>query len=89
MQKTSKAQSKMAFLFLFYSDLETITEILPISIETVYHLRHKPRAKGPRLEIQKEGFEMSKYAGTQTEKNLQAAFAGESQATNKLSLIHI
>lgn len=26
---------------------------------------------------------MSKYAGTQTEKNLQAAFAGESQATNK------
>ena len=26
---------------------------------------------------------MSKYAGTQTEKNLAAAFAGESQATNK------
>ena len=26
---------------------------------------------------------MSKYAGTQTEKNLQAAFAGESQAHNK------
>ena len=26
---------------------------------------------------------MSKYAGTQTEKNLQAAFAGESQARNK------
>lgn len=26
---------------------------------------------------------MSKYAGTQTEKNLEAAFAGESQATNK------
>ena len=25
----------------------------------------------------------SKYAGTQTEKNLQAAFAGESQARNK------
>lgn len=25
MQKTSKAQSEMAFLFLFYSDLETIT----------------------------------------------------------------
>ena len=49
----------------------------------MYHLRHKLRAKGPRLEIQKGGFEMSKYAGTQTEKNLQAAFAGESQATNK------
>ena len=27
----------------------------------------------------------NKYAGTQTEKNLQAAFAGESQARNKLS----
>ena len=26
---------------------------------------------------------MSKYQGTQTEKNLQAAFAGESQARNK------
>jgi len=28
---------------------------------------------------------MSKYAGTRTEKNLQAAFAGESQARNKYS----
>ena len=26
---------------------------------------------------------MSKYAGTQTEKNLEAAFSGESQARNK------
>ena len=26
---------------------------------------------------------MSKYAGTQTEKNLMAAFAGESEARNK------
>ena len=26
---------------------------------------------------------MSKYAGTQTEKNLEAAFAGESMARNK------
>ena len=26
---------------------------------------------------------MSKYAGTQTEKNLRTAFAGESQARNK------
>ena len=83
MQKASKARSEMAFLFLFYSDLETIAAKPTNSIETVYHLRHKPRAKGPRLEIQKGGFEMSKYAGTQTEKNLQAAFAGESQATNK------
>ena len=28
---------------------------------------------------------MSKYTGTQTEKNLSAAFAGESQARNKYS----
>ena len=28
-------------------------------------------------------YTMSKYAGTQTEKNLEAAFAGESQARNK------
>ena len=26
---------------------------------------------------------MNKYSGTQTEKNLEAAFAGESQARNK------
>ena len=33
---------------------------------------------------------MSKYAGTKTEANLRAAFAGESQARNQyLSLIHI
>ena len=30
-----------------------------------------------------EGFIMSKYAGTKTEKNLWDAFAGESQARNK------
>ena len=58
-------------------------ENLSIRIGTVYHLRYTPRAMGPRLEIQEGGFNMSKYAGTQTEKNLQAAFAGESQATNK------
>ena len=28
----------------------------------------------------------NKYAGTQTEKNLQTAFAGESQARNKYTL---
>ena len=33
--------------------------------------------------INSEGHTMTKYAGTQTEKNLQAAFAGESQARNK------
>lgn len=32
---------------------------------------------------EREGNIMSKYEGTQTEKNLQAAFAGESQARNK------
>ena len=34
-------------------------------------------------ETKREEFTMSKYAGTQTEKNLEAAFAGESQARNK------
>ena len=33
--------------------------------------------------INSEGNTMTKYAGTQTEKNLQVAFAGESQARNK------
>ena len=37
------------------------------------------KAKGDALVLLGEG----KYAGTQTEKNLQAAFAGESQARNK------
>lgn len=32
---------------------------------------------------EKENEIMSKYAGTRTEKNLEAAFAGESQARNK------
>ena len=32
---------------------------------------------------------MSKYAGTQTEKNLEAAFAGESQATKQVHLFCI
>lgn len=35
------------------------------------------------LEEQRRMYEMSKYAGTQTEKNLEAAFSGESQARNK------
>ena len=52
------------------------------------------KAKGANLEKMKEEKSMNKYAGTQTEKNLEAAFAGESQARNKytyfsLSLIHI
>ena len=37
--------------------------------------------KGDKLEVIKE--EANKYAGTQTEKNLETAFAGESQARNK------
>ena len=38
---------------------------------------------GDALEIIKEEKVMNKYAGTQTEKNLEAAFAGESMARNK------
>ncbi len=33
--------------------------------------------------VKQEGTNMNKYQGTQTEKNLEAAFAGESQARNK------
>ncbi len=39
--------------------------------------------KESKNEERKEENKMSKYAGTQTEKNLEAAFAGESQARNK------
>ena len=41
------------------------------------------KAKGENLEEIKENIVMNKYKGTQTEKNLQEAFAGESQARNK------
>lgn len=36
-----------------------------------------------KIKNQSGGIIMNKYAGTKTEKNLQAAFAGESQARNK------
>ena len=42
----------------------------------------KCRMSGDKLEIM-EDIKMNKYSGTQTEKNLEAAFAGESQARNK------
>ena len=48
-------------------------------VEAVCPLCH---AKGDSLEEVKE-VKANKYAGTQTEKNLEAAFAGESQARNK------
>ena len=38
------------------------------------------KAKGDKLEL---AVKSNPYAGTQTEKNLEAAFAGESQARNK------
>lgn len=42
------------------------------------------KAAGKNIEkTKKEKTTMNKYAGTQTEKNLEAAFAGESQARNK------
>ena len=40
-------------------------------------------ARGDKLELVKDAPKHNKYAGTQTEKNLEAAFAGESQARNK------
>ena len=52
------------------------------------HLRwyNKAKDKADAIMIGQHGMEeliMNKYAGTQTEKNLQTAFAGESQARNK------
>lgn len=41
------------------------------------------KATGDKLELLETPAKTSKYAGTQTEKNLEAAFAGESQARNK------
>ena len=41
------------------------------------------KAKGNQLKEIQEDKKMNKYKGTQTEKNLEAAFAGESQARNK------
>ena len=41
------------------------------------------KASGDKLELISEKPKANKYAGTQTEKNLEAAFAGESQARNK------
>ena len=43
----------------------------------------KEEIKEKTITKTQEDTKMSKYAGTQTEKNLQAAFAGESQARNK------
>lgn len=40
----------------------------------------QPASKFEKMNDEKPG---NKYAGTQTEKNLQAAFAGESEAGNK------
>ena len=43
----------------------------------------KCKMSGDKLEVITEEAKASKYAGTQTEKNLEAAFAGESMARNK------
>ena len=43
---------------------------------------HRCKVKGEKLRVVEEA-PKNKYAGTKTEKNLEAAFAGESQARNK------
>ncbi len=53
---------------------------IPVGTEPVCP---KCNATGSALEIIGEAPKATKYAGTQTEKNLEAAFAGESQARNK------
>ena len=52
-----------------------------IPLET--NASEKESTKETTITNTQEESKMSKYAGTQTEKNLQAAFAGESQARNK------
>ena len=51
----------------------------------IFHLKEFARNAGRKIVKKTEVKEMAenKYAGTQTEKNLQEAFAGESQARNK------
>ena len=51
----------------------------------IFHLKEFARNAGRKIVKKTEVNEMAvnKYAGTQTEKNLQEAFAGESQARNK------
>jgi rubrerythrin len=41
------------------------------------------KAKGEKVDLFEETMKTNPYAGTQTEKNLEAAFSGESQARNK------
>jgi len=50
--------------------------------EPIYESDSKPLQENT-IKATEKGEKMSKYAGTKTEKNLQEAFAGESQARNK------
>src|SRR5699024_1159361 len=62
--------------FLFFSQIIYLRQgALDGTIPTKSH--------SGKSHLQKEEFIMNKYAGTQTEKNLQAAFSGESEARNK------
>ena len=56
-----------------------LLELIPCNDGETAEIRKEEKEKEERKEEKK----MSKYAGTQTEKNLEAAFAGESQARNK------
>ena len=56
-----------------------LLELIPCNDGETAEIRKEEKEKEERKEKKK----MSKYAGTQTEKNLEAAFAGESQARNK------
>jgi ferredoxin hydrogenase len=56
----------------------------PISDDFVCPLCKQPASMFEKIEVPAAG--ASKYAGTQTEKNLEAAFAGESMARNKYTL---
>ena len=75
-QKTKKEETKMVKV-----RCKVCGEVFEAeSLETA--VCPKCGMKGDSLELVEEG-KSNPYAGTQTEKNLQAAFAGESQARNK------
>ena len=78
---------------IFDADMDEITEFAGKFVTfmelnfwiMIFHLKEFARNAGRKIVKKTEVKEMAvnKYAGTQTEKNLQEAFAGESQARNK------
>ena len=64
-------------------DIADYTEIPHAGQSMIAYTTKTNNIKTEELTMSEEKKSVSKYAGTQTEKNLEAAFAGESQARNK------